>query len=245
MTRKCTLEGCDRPYLANGLCQLHYHRKRNTGDVGGIDPKHYGGRLDERPVCSVDDCDEPSNCLGMCIKHYNQHKWATHGVCVVDGCESKAITKQYELCIKHDSERRGGVCSINGCDGAALAKNLCAKHYSRLQQHGDANWKPIEIPAGTVRPDKKGYTTIKAPGHAEAKKGSMWAPEHRYVMSEHLGRPLRKNENVHHINGIRDDNRIENLELWVSSQPSGSRARDLIAWAEEIMATYGPERDKL
>ncbi len=64
-------------------------------------------------------------------------------------------------------------------------------------------------------------------------------------MSEHLGRPLRKNENVHHINGIKDDNRIENLELWVRSQPSGQRVSDKLAWAEKLIETYGAERNKL
>lgn len=83
---------------------------------------------------------------------------------------------------------------------------------------------------------------VWAPGHSEAQK-SGYALEHRVVMAELLGRALLQDETPHHRNGIRDDNRPENLELWVGAgaQPKGQRVEDVVRWAKEILARYEPE----
>ncbi len=62
--------------------------------------------------------------------------------------------------------------------------------------------------------------------------------EHVMVMSESLGRPLFPHERVHHINGMRDDNDISNLELWSTSQPSGQRVKDKISWMIDFLTQY-------
>ena len=94
---------------------------------------------------------------------------------------------------------------------------------------------------GRIIEKRTGYVWLWMPDHPNANIGrtKAYVAEHRYVMSKMLGRPLKKNENVHHKNGKRDDNRPENLELWVKVQPAGQRAEDLVAFAKQILTEYG------
>lgn len=88
-----------------------------------------------------------------------------------------------------------------------------------------------------------GYVKIYAPNHPSKENGK-YILEHRLVMEEHLGRFLENEETVHHKNGIRDDNRLENLELWASKHPPGQRVKDLLKYAREIIEEYGEEEEE-
>lgn len=87
--------------------------------------------------------------------------------------------------------------------------------------------------------DSQGYKTITVKGHPNQMDEKGRIREHVYIMSNYLGRPLSKGETVHHKNGMRNDNRIENLELWSKSQPAGQRVEDKVKWCIEFLRIYG------
>ena len=86
---------------------------------------------------------------------------------------------------------------------------------------------------------KSGYIMKYFPNHPSRKRSYIF--EHRYVMEKMIGRYLLGNETVHHKNGVRDDNRPENLELWASQHLPGQRVEDLIKFAIELLEMYKPE----
>lgn len=87
--------------------------------------------------------------------------------------------------------------------------------------------------------DKSGYVYQLRPDWYPSASNKRYVFQHRVIMGEYLGRALLPHEEVHHINGIRDDNRLENLELWSHSQPCGQRVEDKLRWAREIIDLYG------
>ena len=95
----------------------------------------------------------------------------------------------------------------------------CERHYLGRLLDRYMNGEPV----GTRRPNGYVYLSVRKRFYAA----------HRLVLEHSLGRPLEPFESPHHKNGRRDDNRPENLELWVKSQPPGQRAEDLVAWAVE------------
>lgn len=86
-----------------------------------------------------------------------------------------------------------------------------------------------------------GYRYVPVPDDEQhLTDGAAYAAEHRLVMARLLGRPLTSDESVHHVNGDRQDNRPDNLELWSTTQPSGQRVSDKIIFAVELLQRYAP-----
>jgi hypothetical protein len=105
----CSEDGCDRPVIARGVCNKHYHRLRSKGPLPP---------LPLRPVtCSIDGCEKTQTSWGWCQMHYK--RWQKYGDPLIG------------------ARRVRQSCKTGDCDTPAYAHGLCPSHYGRWYRHGD------------------------------------------------------------------------------------------------------------
>lgn len=135
-------------------------------------------------------------------------------------CE-KEFVKPY-VCSKKDWELRK-FCSRGCASKSFVGKPNSSKTKFRKGQVSHNKGKKMPEISGANHPQwkggrirRKGYIFLHRPDHPYCDSLG-YVREHRLVMEEHLGRFLEPKEVVHHVNEVKDDNRLENLELFADN----------------------------
>lgn len=199
-------------------------------------------------LCEFEECEREASTANLCQMHYRR-QWRRKSSapsaegpwdrkCEVPGCPTRPH-KKFTRCARHrvEPKRKQAQCQAPGCEVlAVLPRGICSKHAALLKKYGQFERPPDAervLPVGTRRTLEGGYVSVKY--------DDGWELEHRRVMEQHLGRKLFPKETVHHKNGVQNDNRLSNLELWASQHPRGQRVEDLVEFARFILRTYEPE----
>jgi len=226
---KCKVIGCDLLIAIKNkqLCSKHYGR---VNPIKSTKPT----RINPIFICKNSLCERHVKREGLlCPKH---NVIALDLRCNVEGCLNYRRRTKSIMCSYHiELKRRATLinkCTIDGCIRIEQTSSLCGFHYKRKRDTGSTgSVNPIKAPAGSGSL-KDGYIIKTING-----KQNIY--EHRHVMSQKIGRPLFSFENIHHKNGNKADNRIENLEIWISKQPPGQRVVDMISYLVDTAESVG------
>lgn len=173
-------------------------------------------------TCKFDGCTRPHYGHGYCSAHWQRWRKFGDAGMVYDGRFKKGADARR-------LSRPPTICSEKGCDRHVASCGMCRLHWGRRDRRRRGIKKRIEF--FLPRKLKSGYIHEFYDGR--------WQMQHRLIMEKDLDRKLCRDETIHHKNGIRDDNRISNLELWSSRHPAGQKVSDLLAFARSIIALYG------
>ena len=219
MGKECQVEGCSSTAITREYCEMHYRRVLRTGRPGSAGP------LLQRGQCRIEGCDKDVDAKRLCHGHYQR------------------LLRRSKLVLETPLREPGAICSVSECDRPHKAKGYCGAHYKRFLSYGDPQAKvPIKEVGGIGTTAQDGYRYVPVPPEVRhLTKNATWVGEHRLVMAQHLGRALSSDEQVHHLNGDRSDNTLENLELWSTSHPSGQRIEDVLEFCMVMLDRYGDQ----
>jgi hypothetical protein len=200
----CTVPDCGNKVSAKNLCKNHYNRQRTGIDLTApYTPRSspYKGKL-----CSAQSCGLVARANGLCTAHSRR-------------TEASGLNTPVRVHTRYDENT---LCKIQGCLKKPKGQGYCIAHYSRFMR-GEPLDSPIREWPNPPLGDNRwrgydGYIIIKVSSDTPgAKKQGRYDRyqmlEHRYVMQQHLGRPLLASETIHHRDGDRANNVLSNLEL--------------------------------